>query len=155
MRPRRAKDWVKVTIPRRYFGTGKFTEGEVVEGMVTSFGTGTVSVTVFDRGSLIVYLDSCELIEKKKPPRFGVDRVKCPHCDGKGHTELGGVYAETLQRMREHCSQGGYVVANRDAELFGCNPTALNNRLKRLEELGFVVSEKSGRQRRFVPVAFG
>lgn len=77
------------------------------------------------------------------------DHISCPHCKGKGTQPLTGVYAETLKGCRRLCRKGGYVMANRDAEWFGCGPTALNNRLSRLEELGFLVSEKYGRQRRF------
>lgn len=73
----------------------------------------------------------------------------CPYCRGSGKVPLNGVYLETLQTMRRLCKRGAFIVANRDAEKFGCKPTALNNRLARLEELGFIVSEKYGRQRRF------
>jgi hypothetical protein len=63
---------------------------------------------------------------------------------------LTGIYAETLDMMRRLCrAKDDFVVSNRDAERFGCEPTALNNRLARLEELGFVFSERFGRERRF------
>lgn len=79
------------------------------------------------------------------------DKIPCPHCNGKGHTLLSGVYAETLRILRQRTKRGRYVVANRDAgEWFDCKPTALNNRLKRLEDLGFAKSEFCGLQRRFV-----
>ena len=78
------------------------------------------------------------------------DKVPCPFCNGKGHTILTGVYAETLTLLRKLTSEKeSFIVANQHAEQFGCNPTALNNRLKRLEELGFAKSERYGRQRRY------
>jgi len=72
--------------------------------------------------------------------------IKCCYCDGKGETELTGVYAETLRVLRE---QHTFVVANRDAHLFGCKPTALNNRLAWLEKHGLARSERHRRERRF------
>ena len=87
-----------------------------------------------------------------------VDRIQCRHCHGRGLVKLTGVYAETLKDVRTFClgrnalCNEGYVVSNRDAKHFGCNPTALNNRLAALERLGFVRSEVAGRQRRFYPV---
>jgi hypothetical protein len=78
--------------------------------------------------------------------------VKCSHCSGRGTVTLSGVYAETLNGLRRLCKSYGYVVANRDAKLFGCKPTALNNRLAALERHGLARSEKFGRQRRFVAV---
>lgn len=78
------------------------------------------------------------------------DMYSCPCCDGTGRIALTGIYLETLHEMRRRCKTvEAYVVANRDAAWFQCEPTALNNRLARLEELGFVFSEKYGRQRRF------
>ena len=63
---------------------------------------------------------------------------------------LTGIYAETLQTMRTLlANRDAWIVANKDAKHFGCKPTALNNRLSRLEEMGFVLSERYGAQRRF------
>lgn len=74
----------------------------------------------------------------------------CPHCDGKGRIELTGVYAETLKKARALLvADAAYLIANRDAWQFGCNPTALNNRMARLEKLGYLKSERFGRERRF------
>lgn len=68
---------------------------------------------------------------------------------------LTGVYAETLKQVRARCRKStDYVLAHRDAGLwFNCRATALNNRLSRLEQMGFLVSERFGKQRRFRPVA--
>lgn len=79
------------------------------------------------------------------------DSYKCPCCKGKGAVPLTGVYADTLRGLRRLCRRpGGYVVANRDAPLFGCEATALNNRLAWLERHGLATSFKYGRQRRFL-----
>lgn len=75
--------------------------------------------------------------------------VPCEHCKGTGQREVSGVYLDTLVLMLRLCRDGRYIVANRDANKFGCKPTALNNRLRRLEELGLAVSEWHGRQHRF------
>lgn len=76
--------------------------------------------------------------------------IECGCCGGQGSVTLGEVYEETLRGVRHLCvRQGRYVVANRDAAWFGCKPTALNNRLRRLEELGLVRCEVVGRQKRY------
>lgn len=72
--------------------------------------------------------------------------IACPYCESKGEIELTGVYAETLRLLRQRRSP---VVANRDADLFECKPTALNNRLAWLESHGLARSERHGRERRF------
>lgn len=78
------------------------------------------------------------------------DRHTCPHCNGFGTIPLTGIYADTLDTMRQLSRTGWkFIVANQAAHRFLCKPTALNNRLRRLEELGFVRSERFGRQRRF------
>ena len=83
--------------------------------------------------------------------RLVMRRVVCTHCCGTGRVDLTGVYLETLTVVVRLCStKCGFVVANRDAHLFGCKPTALNNRLEWLERHGLVSSTKYGRQRRFV-----
>ena len=73
-------------------------------------------------------------------------KIPCWHCDGVGEVELTGVYAETMHTLAK-CRTP--VVANRDAHLFGCKPTALNNRLAWLESQGLACSERHGRERRF------
>jgi hypothetical protein len=85
------------------------------------------------------------MARKKKKP----DMHQCPFCQGKGQIELNGVYAETLDELRVFTESGMAMVANRDADHMGCEPTALSNRLKRLEEMGFARSEWYGRQRRY------
>ena len=72
--------------------------------------------------------------------------IKCWACQGRGRVELTGVYADTLRILRASRSA---VVANRDADRFGCLPTALNNRLSWLEEHGLAQSVRHGRERRF------
>lgn len=78
-----------------------------------------------------------------------VDVYTCTHCAGRGVVPLTGVYLETLRAIRRKLARGGYVVAGRDASWFGCKATALNNRLSRLEEMGHLMSEQYGKQRRF------
>lgn len=81
------------------------------------------------------------------------ETVTCPRCEGEGVVALTGVYAETLAGVRGWCRKhGGYIVANQAADAFGCEPTALCNRLDRLESLGLLTSETFGRERRFSPV---
>ena len=78
------------------------------------------------------------------------DTIACPHCNGRGSVPVTGIYADTLTGLRRLTAQGRDCVANRDAFfVFGCKPTALNNRLAWLEAHGFARSEKYGRQRRF------
>lgn len=72
---------------------------------------------------------------------------ECPACKGHGWIELTGVYLETLKIILK--AKTTQVVANRDHWFFGCSPTALNNRLARLEQMGYLKSERCGRQRRF------
>ena len=82
------------------------------------------------------------------------DFVSCPHCAGRGVYKLTGIYAETLKGLRRLSARPeGYAVANMHAGWFGCNPTALNNRLRWLEEHGFATSEQYGRQRRYRSVS--
>lgn len=75
--------------------------------------------------------------------------IQCPHCKGKGTIPLTGVYAETLRGVRRLTKSYGYCVANKHAYLFGCKPTALNQRLAALERHGLLSSERFGRQRRY------
>lgn len=64
-----------------------------------------------------------------------------------------GIYADTLAGLRRLCKGSNYVLSARDATLFGCKATALNNRLAWLETHGFARSEKYGKQRRFFPAS--
>lgn len=77
------------------------------------------------------------------------DVYTCSHCQGRGVIPLTGVYADTLNAVRRKLARGGFIIAHRDAAWFGCKATALNNRLARLEEMGHVMSEQYGKQRRF------
>ena len=76
-------------------------------------------------------------------------KVICETCDGTGQRDITGVYEQTYKTLRRLCRRRKYVVAGRDANVFGCEPTALNNRLAWLEEHGLAVSERFGRERRF------
>lgn len=60
-----------------------------------------------------------------------------------------GIYADTLLLLESKTTGNGFVVANRDAAEFGCDPTALSNRLAWLETNGLATSIRYGRQRRF------
>lgn len=71
---------------------------------------------------------------------------QCGYCQGTGQIKVTGVYAETYAILRKLRRP---VVAGRDAELFGCSPTALNNRLAWLESNGFAMSKRFGRERRY------
>lgn len=78
------------------------------------------------------------------------DEYCCPACSGTGLIPLTGVYADTLKTIRELCrKRDDFIVANKHFDWFGCEPTALNNRLVWLEKNGFIFSERFGRQRRF------
>lgn len=76
-------------------------------------------------------------------------RIPCTCCNGTGKVELTGVDAETLAGARRYLSRYACLVANRAALWFGCQPTALSNRLKRLELLGLLKAEKYGKQVRY------
>lgn len=77
------------------------------------------------------------------------DTVKCGTCSGKGRVRISGVYAQTLRILRRQTSKGKAVVANRDILLFGCQGTALSNRLAWLEQHGFARSKRHGRERQY------
>lgn len=72
-------------------------------------------------------------------------RVKCPHCQGAGTVELTGVYAETLAILKRH---SGHPPLNGAAlaVIAGCEPTAMNNRLKALEKHGLAIGQRFGRE---------
>ena len=77
------------------------------------------------------------------------DETTCPHCKGTGKIAVTGVYADTVFRLRQLTKLYGYTTAAMSAELFGCTPTALNNRLAWLERHGLATSERYGRERRY------
>lgn len=70
------------------------------------------------------------------------DYVPCSHCAGVGHTELTGVFAETLELLRKQRNALNGVEL---ARLAGCNPTAMNNRLVWLEGHGLAERKRYGR----------
>lgn len=70
----------------------------------------------------------------------------CPHCGGHGPRKLTGIYAETLELLRQ---ASGEIHGAALAAKAGCPATAMNNRLARLEELGLATSRRYGRQRLF------
>lgn len=77
-------------------------------------------------------------------------RVECHCCQGTGTIPLTGYYLETYQTAQLICKKKtDFIVAGRDCERFGCNATALNNRLAALEKHGLLYSERWGRERRF------
>lgn len=74
---------------------------------------------------------------KKTPPR---PSVTCGTCGGVGHVPLSPVYAATLDILR---SIGCPVTSAQMAPHAQCKPTAMNQRLAKLEELGFATSTGS------------
>lgn len=68
--------------------------------------------------------------------------VVCTRCGGTGAVELTGVYADTLALVIRHPCLNGAELARKAK----CKATAMNNRLKRLEELGVVCGKIYGRQ---------
>jgi DNA-binding MarR family transcriptional regulator len=69
--------------------------------------------------------------------------IKCGHCKGTGHTVLASTYEFTLKRLRRVGKSTGADLAR----LMECKPTAMNNRLRYLERLGFVREvERDGRK---------
>ena len=77
------------------------------------------------------------------------ERHRCPRCGGSGEVEFNGVHADTLALLRK---QRREVSGAELARLAGCKQTAMNNRLAYLEELGFAVSRRYGRERLFQAV---
>lgn len=70
--------------------------------------------------------------------------IKCSCCGGRGKVPLDGVYFETLKMLsKERKEIHGAALARKS----GCNSTAMNNRLARLEQLGLVKSRKYGRKK--------
>lgn len=68
--------------------------------------------------------------------------VTCKHCGGRGRVELAGIYAETAVLVGMNPGLNGAQLAM----VAGCEPTAMNNRLRRLEDLGIVEGQSHGRQ---------
>lgn len=78
-----------------------------------------------------------------------VIRISCTCCKGTGKVVFTGVFAETFRGAERYLKRHPYLVANRAAPLFGCQPTALSNRLKRLETMGLLKAERYGKQVRY------
>ena len=74
---------------------------------------------------------------------------RCEHCHGTGVVAIGDVYAETYRGLKRFSRGGGYCVANRDCEAFGCKGPTLSMRLTRLQQMGLATSVIKGRERRF------
>lgn len=71
-------------------------------------------------------------------------RIQCPCCRGAGTVELTGEYLETLKELLR---LGREITGAELGRLMGVKPTAMNNRLARLEEIGVAVSRRWGRRR--------
>jgi hypothetical protein len=68
--------------------------------------------------------------------------VLCTHCGGTGTVELTGIYADTLTLLIRHPGLNGAELA----EIAGCKPTAMNNRLISLERKGVANGTRYGRE---------
>lgn len=80
-------------------------------------------------------------------------QVRCKYCRGTGKREVSGQYRVTYFKLVEFHQRGGeYVVAGQHADWFGCQPTALNNRLAWLAAHGFAKVEAFGREKRYTAV---
>lgn len=69
--------------------------------------------------------------------------IQCHHCKGAGTTVLSSLYELTLKELRKSGRSTGAGLARR----MECKATAMNNRLRRLEQLGLAKSEWDGRER--------
>lgn len=69
--------------------------------------------------------------------------VTCPYCQGWGHVRLSNLYTETLKLVAHNPGLNGAALGR----IAGCKETAMNNRLRGLENHGFIVGEWDGRQR--------
>ena len=71
------------------------------------------------------------------------DYILCSHCDGEGYVELTGVFADTLELLRDQpASLNGAELA----KIANCNPTAMNNRLVWLENKGLAERKRHGHE---------
>lgn len=82
-------------------------------------------------------------ISLTKPSRHPSTPCRC--CGGTGQIELTGIYFDTLKVLRGLGEFSGADLAR----YMDVPATAMNNRLARLEELGFATSRRYGRQRLF------
>ena len=76
------------------------------------------------------------------------NKVKCTRCNGTGKRPLTGVYAATLDLLRQQGESTGAFLSR----IAGCEATAMNNRLSMLEQLGAATSRRDGRERIFKAV---
>lgn len=75
-------------------------------------------------------------------------RARCWCCGGSGSVEVAGEYLETYRALVAAGETWGAALA----PSLGCQPTAANNRLAKLEEKGLAVSRREGRRRLFTAV---
>lgn len=74
--------------------------------------------------------------------------IRCRCCAGTGKEEFTGEFADTLRYIRETCPRDEFTAADL-ARQVGINPTAMSNRLRYLESLGFLAGTPYGRRRLF------
>jgi hypothetical protein len=71
-----------------------------------------------------------------------IPTVPCGHCKGTGTIQLTGVYAETLEILKQ---QKPFALNGADlAKLAGCSGMSMCNRLIALERFGLAASSKYG-----------
>ena len=75
-----------------------------------------------------------------------MEQTTCTRCHGKGRTDMPYTYVLTLRAMRK----AGWVTARGLADKLKVRPTAMYNRLARLERDGYVQRRATGpRETRF------
>lgn len=76
--------------------------------------------------------------------------IKCKRCNGTGQMPFNGAIADTLRMLRKLREPvTGAATARR---LGNVKPSAMNNRLAYLENIGLAESERYGRERKFKAV---
>ena len=73
--------------------------------------------------------------------------MKCSCCDGSGRVPFTGEYADTLDWIEANFTRGADFTGAELGKRLGIAATAMNNRLNRLEELGYLISIPYGRKR--------
>jgi DNA-binding MarR family transcriptional regulator len=72
--------------------------------------------------------------------------ICCSNCNGCGKVELTGEHLETYLLLRDLGTEStGSALSQR----MGTKPSAMNNRLARLEEMGLATSRRWGKKRLF------
>lgn len=71
--------------------------------------------------------------------------MTCPHCKGCGRVPLDPASMETLAVLSKKQFISSIEVFHKIKGAYLREPTAANNRLTKLQELGFVVSERRGK----------